>query len=133
MCIQRYKLVHKSAMQLSTIILSVLKSKKGRIHLTELLSLVRTYYSSYSTGEIPTDQEIVHSLDLVIEDGFVLKTYNGAWEEFQLSNKGYARLRAWYAPKKMMSVISNDFAKILSIVATILSIFATILSIKARY
>ncbi len=128
-----YQLVHKSAMQLSTIILSVLKSKRGKIHLTELLLLVRGYYASYSTGRAPADQEIVHALDLLVDDSAVIKTHNGAWEEFQISNKGYAKLRAWYAPKRVMSVISNDFAKILSIIATILSIFATILSIKARY
>lgn len=80
----------------------------------------------------PSSTEVFHAVDLLVEDALIIKTNNGAWEEFQISNKGYARLRAWYAPKKLLSIMSNDFAKILSIVATILSILATYLSIKSR-
>ncbi len=119
-------------MQLSTIILQVLKKRRGKVYSAELIRLVNTYCNKAKCGA-PTNEEIFHALDLLVEDAFVIKTYNGAWEEFQISNKGYARLRAWYAPKKMLSIISNDFAKILSIIATILSILATYLSIKSRY
>ena len=104
------------------------------MNVTELLRLVNVYYSRnklrFST---PSEAEIRHIIDLLVEDAFVIKTHNGGWDEYQISNKGYAKLRSWYAPKKILSVISNDFAKILSIVATILSILATYLSIKARY
>jgi DNA-binding PadR family transcriptional regulator len=121
-------------MQLSTIILGILKTRRGKMHVTELLRLVKAYYQRNKlTLSSPSEVEIMHCLDLLVEDALVIKMHNGAWDEYQISNKGYARLRAWYAPKKMLAVISNDFAKMLSIVATILSILATYLSIKARY
>ncbi len=121
------------AMQLSTIILSVLKAQRGAVHFVLLGSLIAKYYQEYGAGTPPSEKEIRHALDLLVEDALVIKLHNGAWDEFQISNKGYAKLRAWYAPKKLLSIMSNDFAKILSIVATILSIFATYLSIKSRY
>ncbi len=121
------------AMKLSTIILGILKTRRGKMHVTELLRLVGAYYDRNKVLSKPSEAEILHAVDLLVEDALVIKMHNGAWDEFQISNKGYARLRAWYAPKKMLSVISNDFAKMLSIVATILSILATYLSIKARY
>ena len=120
-------------MQLSTIILTVLKGRRGKVFGTELLRLVSDYYAKYTTNRTPSKEEVFHAVDLIIEDSFIIKTHNGAWEEFQISNKGYAKLRAWYAPKKVLSIISNDFAKILSIIATILSILATYLSITSRY
>lgn len=120
-------------MQLSTIILTVLKKRRVKVYGTELIRLVNVYFDKFSSEKKPSKEEILHAVDLLIEDGLIIKTHNGAWEEFQISNKGYAKLRAWYAPKKVASIISNDFAKILSIVATILSIFATYLSIKSRY
>lgn len=120
-------------MHISTIILSVLKKIKTKVYQAELLNLVRKYYSEYANAKTPTETEILHALDLLIDDNFVIRTHNGVWEEFQISNKGYAKLKAWYAPKKMITLISNDFAKILSIVATILSILATYLSIKSKY
>lgn len=122
------------AMQLSTIILGILKTRRGKMHVTELLRLVNTYYNRNKKSlSKPLEAEILHSIDLLVEDALIIKTHNGAWDEYQISNKGYAKLRSWYAPKKVLSVISNDFAKMLSIVATILSILATYLSIKARY
>lgn len=119
-------------MQLSTIILSILKGRKGKVHSTELFHLIIKYYKDYMVASTPSSTEVFHAVDLLVEDALIIKTNNGAWEEFQISNKGYARLRAWYAPKKLLSIMSNDFAKILSIVATILSILATYLSIKSR-
>jgi hypothetical protein len=120
-------------MQLSTIILSVLKNRRGKVHSTELLRLIVRYYNDYTSTLAPSAEEVFHAVDLLVEDSLIIKTNNGAWEEFQISNKGYARLRAWYAPKKLLSIMSNDLAKILSIVATILSILATYLSIKSRF
>ncbi len=120
-------------MQLSTIILHVLKKRRGKVYSTELLRLINVFCTKQIKCPTPPKEEVFHALDLLVEDGFVIKTYNGAWEEFQISNKGYARLRAWYAPKKVFSLISNDFAKMLSIIATILSILATYLSIRSRY
>lgn len=119
-------------MQLSTIILSVLKGRRGKVYSAELIRLISKYCTK-AKCLVPKNEEVFHTLDLLVEDGFVIKTYNGAWEEFQISNKGYARLRAWYAPKKFLSIVSTDFAKILSIIATILSILATYLSITSRY
>lgn len=122
------------AMQLSTIILGILKTRRGKMHVTELLRLVKAYYQRNKLVlSSPSENEILHTIDLLVEDALVIKMHNGAWDEYQISNKGYAKLRAWYAPKKMLAIISTDFAKILSIVATILSILATYLSIKARY
>ncbi len=119
-------------MQLSTIILHVLKERRGKVYSTELIRLIGVYCTKTKCSS-PTNEQILHALDLLVEDAFVIKTNNGAWEEFQISNKGYAKLRAWYAPKKMLSIVSNDFAKMLSIIATILSILATYLSIRSRY
>ncbi len=119
-------------MQLSTIILIILRDRRGKIHSTELLRLIAKYYKDYASTLAPSSMEILHAVDLLVEDALIIKTNNGAWEEFQISNKGYARLRAWYAPKKLLSIMSNDLAKVLSIVATILSILATYLSIKSR-
>lgn len=120
-------------MQLSTIILRFLKDRQGKVHIHELLRLVNQYYFSSMDGAVPSEREVRHAIDLLVEDSLVIRTHNGAWEEFQISNKGYGKLRAWYAPKRLASIMSNDFAEVLSIVATILSIFATYLSIKSRY
>lgn len=120
-------------MQLATIILGILKTRKGKIHNTELMALIVQHFTRKGIRDIPSEKEIHHTIDLLVDDGHVIKTNNGAWEEFQISSKGYARLKAWYAPKKMLSIMSNDVAKVLSIVATILSILATYFSIRSRF
>lgn len=120
-------------MQLATIILGILKTRRGKIHSTELVVLVVQHFARKGIDNIPSEKEIHHTIDLLVDDGHIIKTNNGAWEEFQISTKGYARLKAWYEPKKMLSIMSNDVAKILSIVATILSILATYLSIRSRF
>jgi hemin uptake protein HemP len=120
-------------MQSSTIILRILEGKRAKVHSTELLRSVRDYVAKRKLTASFTDQLILHEIDLLVEDGHIIRTHNGAWYEFQISNKGYAKLKAWYEPKKLLSIMSNDFAKMLSIIATILSIFATYLSIKSRY
>lgn len=127
--------MHKRSytMQLATIILGILKTRRGKVHRQELVRLVRYHFERRGMKGIPDFEEINHSIDLLVDDGHIIKTHNGAWDEFQLSTKGYARLKAWHATKKVLFVISNDFAKLLSIVATVLSILATYLSIKARY
>lgn len=120
-------------MTLSNIILILLRSEKGRVSVTKLFYLVGNYYKNNTKERSPSQPQILHAVDLLSEDGFVIKTISGNLVEFQISNKGYGKLRSWYAPKKMLSIISNDLAKMLSIVATALSILATFLSIKARY
>ncbi len=120
-------------MQLATIILGILKTRRGKVNNTELIRLVTLHFSRKGITNIPSEQEILHTIDVLVDDGHIIKTHNGGWDEFQISSKGYARLKAWYEPKKMLSFVSNDVAKILSIVATVLSILATFLSIKSRY
>ena len=120
--------VHIITMQLSRLILIILKERQGNIPLTELLKAIAT-----SMRDVPDNGAILHQLDLLVDDGLIIRTHNGGWNEYQLSSKGYAKLKAWYEPKKFFALMSNDFAKGLSIVATILSIIATYFSIRSHY
>ena len=115
-------------MQLSKLILTILKERRGNVPFAELLKVITN-----STHNLFDSGAILHQLDLLVDDGLIIRTHNGGWNEYQLSSKGYAKLKAWYEPKKFFALMSNDFAKGLSIVATILSIIATYFSIRSHY
>jgi DNA-binding HxlR family transcriptional regulator len=119
-------------MELSRIILFVLADEKGKLRLSEFLRQILESPAFSRLILTPSNKEITHTIDVLVHDGYIIKTVSAGHDEYQLSSRGYDRLKAWYTPRKFLSLMSNDVAKMLSIVATILSIIATYVSIKMK-
>ncbi len=119
-------------MELSRIILLVLEDEKRKLRLSEFLRQILEHPAFSRLIITPSNTHITHTIDILSHDGFIIKTTSGGYDEYQLSSKGYDRLKAWYTPKKFLSLMSNDVAKVLTIVATVLSIIATYFSIRSR-
>ena len=125
--------MHTTIMELSRIILLILRDEKRKVPLAILLRHIVTDGHFESLLHKPSTTEITHTLDLLVEDGYVIKSPGSTGGEFQIGTKGYERLKAWYTPTKFMNLISTDVSKMLSIIATILGIVATYLSIAHRH
>ena len=70
---------------------------------------------------------IGHSLKLMTKKGLI--DYDGTWIEMGLL--GIEELKPWFVkyPKRFWNFFTNDFAKVLSIIATIISIIAFVQSL----
>lgn len=117
-------------MELSRIILLILKQESGKLRLSELFSRILIHPAFQKLRTRPSNTYIAHKIDVLVYDEYIIKAMNA--DEYQLSTKGYNRLKSWYDPQKVLNLISTDVAKILTIIATILSIVATYFTIKSR-
>jgi hypothetical protein len=119
-------------MELSRIILIVLKDERGKLRLSDFFTQIVTDPAFKKLIMKPSNTEILHTIDVLVYDQYIIRSERDGMAEYQLSSKGYAKLKAWYAPQKLLNLISTDVVKILTIIATMLSIIATYLSIKAK-
>lgn len=117
-------------MELSRIILLVLEDEKSKIRLSEFFRQIIEYPAFQRMITPPSNTQINHTIDVLIHDGYIIKSSSGGTDFYQLSSKGYNRLKAWYSPEKLVSHMSDNLTKVLTLIATILSIVATYFSIK---
>ena len=120
-------------MELSRIILLILRDEKRKLPLAVLLRHVVMNTHFVALLHKPNTTEISHTIDLLAEDGYIIRSAGSTGGEYQIGTKGYERLKAWYTPTKFMNLISTDVSKMLSVIATILGIVATYISITHRH